>query len=263
MRKLQQMGFLRGWQVIVNPTVMGQSLVTIALKVSSPYSKDDIIRKLRLIDGVVAIINHLGDSLAVAISYENRQVLRRKVELISRISNAESLIESEIPFPNCGMKPSETDWKIVRALRFSPRRSLNSLSKELGLSTRTVQRRLRRMVGQYFVFVIPSLDPKALKGAIAADLVVYYSSPGSKARADQTIMSHLDDYIMRAEVNDRQHSLFNLILTNISQAREIESWAAEQHGVKSAWLGLIEDRIELYDCFGEQLESRMAQIRVV
>jgi len=45
---------------------------------------------------------------------------------------------------------------------------------------KTVKRRLQKMIEEKALFVIPSWNPKALDGAIIADLVVFYANPGSK-----------------------------------------------------------------------------------
>ena len=57
---LHRTGFLRGWQVGINPGLLGQKTVTLVLDVPSPASKDDVLRKLRLIPGILTIIEYMG-----------------------------------------------------------------------------------------------------------------------------------------------------------------------------------------------------------
>ena len=259
-KKFDQIGFLRNWQLAMNPNLIGLKLVRIAFDFPFPTSKEDLIRKLKLIQGVLAIITHFGRSLGVILSYENEKSLRRQIELIQRMSNAENLVKGNIPLPECGIVLSKTDWNIIRSLQRNPHKPYHAVSKELGLSSKTVKRRLDRLIREKAIFLIANLNPKASHDVVFVDLLVFYTSLESKSEVDRKISSEFDEYLVHAELTDTEHGLFVLVIRNVSKAQEILSWVKEQDGVREARVALVEDRIELYELFNEQLEKKFAQI---
>ncbi len=258
-KRLQLKGFWQGWKLLINPNILGLSTIALFFDVLPPSSKDDSIRKFKLIQGVLVIVSYYGSSLAVILYHESEQSLRKQIELIQRISNTENMDHANIPFPECNINLSKTDWNIVRTLQKDLRKSYNAVSKELGLSSRTVRRRLATMIQERALFALGSLNPEVLQGAILVDLLVHYASPESRAEVDRKIISQLDDYLYYAGLWVGL-GLFNLIIPNISKAQEILNWVKEEPGVRSARIELQQERIELYEVLNEQLEKKFAQI---
>ena len=118
------------------------------------------------------------------------------------------------------------------------------------------------MIEERALFVIPSLNPKALDGAIIADLVVFYANPESKSGVDERIVSQFDKLLIRAELGDIEHGFFNLIIRNISKAKEILTWVKEQPGVGRAFVELVQDRIEVYESFNEPVDKKLAETSI-
>src|SRR5438309_46589 len=223
-KRLQLSGFLKGWRVIVNPNLLGVHLAQLWLNVQPLTRKDALIEKLKLMHGVLAMSDCYGSTLSVILMYEGEISARKEFDLIQRIANAERLVRANIPFPDSTIELTHTDWRIIEAVRADPRQSYPRIAREVGVSSKTVRRRLQRMMEERALFVIPSLNPGALDGAIIADLVVFYANPESKSVIDKGIVSRYDELLIRAELGDREHGFFNLIITNISQAKEISTW---------------------------------------
>jgi DNA-binding Lrp family transcriptional regulator len=254
--KLHETGFLRGWSLLVHPHLLGLRAAQLWVDTLPHVSKDDLIRKLRLIQGVFVIVNHLGNSLYLVLFYEDEESLKKQIELISRISNSENIARVDIRFPETKAMLSETDWKIVRSIRKEPQRPYILISKELGLSSKTVKRRIERLTGEGVLFMVPRMNPKALEGVIIADLLVSYAHPGSKEECERKIISHLDEQLVRAEVSNPEYGFFNVFLSNISKVDETLNWTREQSGVTGARLDLVQDRVELYEMFYGKLDNQ-------
>src|SRR5437879_4609267 len=191
-KRLQQSGFLKGTRLIVNPGLLGVRVAQLWFDVRPPSAKDDLIRKLSLMHGVLAVSDSHGPSLTLVIMYESEISVKKEFELIAEMSNAQNLVRGNIPFPECAIELTHTDWKIIKDIQTDPRRSYSVISREVGMSRKTVKRRLQKMIEEEALFVIPSWNPKALDGAIIADLVVFYANPGSKADLDHQIVSQFD-----------------------------------------------------------------------
>ncbi len=260
--KLRQTGFLRGWGLFVNPHLLGYKLAVVWLEAELRTSKDSLISKLRLLEGVTAIVNYFGPLLVLVIFYDTEQSFNRKLELIREISGSENLLHAVYRHPECQIALAQTDWRIIRSLQQAPKKLYRELSQDLGLSTRTIKRRLRRMLEAGALFIIPSLDPPKLEGAILADLLVSYESPESKRTVDDKIKSHFDQFLIVPETAIEEYGSFHFCTPNVSRAHEILNWVKEQPGAKSVRLDLVQDRAELYDLVGEligKLQGRLAK----
>jgi uncharacterized delta-60 repeat protein len=253
--------FLKGWDVFPNPGLFGLRVAHCRCDVVSQPLKKDAMRKIRLIQGVWTIVNHFGNSIRVSLYYEDEQSLKKQIELIARISRSENTIYRETHFPNCDVRLTERDWEIVRSIQRSPMKSYDTISKETGLSNKTVKRRLQRMVRGRALFTIPSINPRGLSGAMLGELLVIYDSPEAKRNVNRRIGTHVDDYVLSAQLGDPEHTLFLILITNISQVNEILNWVKQQPGVKSAFLDLVEERVEQYEAFNHQLERKMIQVQ--
>jgi DNA-binding Lrp family transcriptional regulator len=254
-RNLRGSGFLRSWYVIPNP---GLSLLKVAhIRLDIPQvrstTKQDVIRKIKLIEGVWMVTNHFGSSMRVVLCFGHEASLKKQIELIAEISNCDDLLYREIHFPRCTIELTEHDLMLVTSIQTDPTKPYDGIARETGMSNKTAKRRLERMIRGRALFVIPSFAPRALDGAMLAELFVVYDGPENTAGTNDGIASHLDQNLVSAQLGDPEHTFFLLVITNISQVNEILDWVRQQPGVKSAFMDLVEERIEQYEALGQQL----------
>lgn len=257
---MQRTGFLGKWNAITNPTLLGMRVAQLILDVQSPSQKIDLIEELKLLPGALVIVNFFGNSLYYAFLYSNEGDLQRQVELVQRMSKATNLVCTIPPIPECKSKLSKTDWAIITRLRKDAHVSYGSIASELGVSPRTVKRRVQRLIQERAFFMLTSFNPNALEGLIQADLLVLYDSPNAKAKIDADVFSLWNDYLARAEVGSKDSSFFNLLVKNVSQAQEVLNWVKEQPGVKSSRVDLVQDRLELYSSLDVALQGKLEQL---
>ncbi len=81
-RRLQQLGYMSVWQLVVNPTFFGCKMVRLMVDVQPEATKGDMIRKLKLIQGVIVLLNFQGKALGLMIMYNSDESRRRTVDLI-------------------------------------------------------------------------------------------------------------------------------------------------------------------------------------
>ncbi len=255
--KLSAIGFLTGWVALANPNLFGVSQTVILFDVPATSSKEDLICKMKQIPSVVLIGNFHGSSMLVILYHESQQSLTNALQLISGISGTENLFRYENAFPECKIALSKTDWSIIKSLQNDPLRSHTLIARDLGVSGRTVKRRLDRLIEGKALIAIPKLDLSAIDGTVA-NLVVNYTNPEQRKEVEQQILSYLDDYIFRADLSQRTHGLFMLILRNVPQANAISKWVRQQAGVSRHRLDLFQERIEQWESYHELLNSKQA-----
>jgi hypothetical protein len=80
------------------------------------------------------------------------------------------------------------------------------------------------------------------------DLLVEYGSPGRDLDTEAEVVSILDDRLIRSGTDQQpDYASFLLMLTNISEAKEIVDAVKRMRGVRRVYLDIAEERIELYD----------------
>jgi len=246
LRRLHRMGFLKGWRMFVNPALLGVDLVQVLIEYRSS-SREQLIEELRESPAITVIVEHLGKSMWVAFACEKNQSSDSEVKLIEELAGAKTSALFRIRFPNSDLKLSRTDVDIIKSLSRDPRKPYSDAAKELGLSSRTVRRRLGGLVEGKAIFVIPSMDPSALEGALLADLLVEYSGGEDRTIVNQEILSKLDDFLIRSQLGDPGYGFFNLFITKISAVHEIRRIVRSIKGVKDARIDLVQERLEFFD----------------
>lgn len=241
--KLKGSGFLKGWWVGVNPSLLGVRVARVWLNVRSQSDKANVVQAISLVSGVGLILDYYGPALSLLLFYEEEQALRTSLELISRIAGSTKLDWVDVPFPGSEIALTTRDWNIVLSLQKDPWKPFVEIADELGVSAITVKRRVARMNRSKALYLLADIDPKAAEGNLLAHLIVFYDTPGLRFDVNRRISSQLGKEVAFAELDDTNHGFFALMLTNISRVREILSWVERQEGVKSARLDILHDMI--------------------
>ena len=258
--KMKRTGFLGRWNAFTNPTLLGLRVAQLTFDVQSASAKNDLIEELKLLPGSLVVVDCFGTSLYFAFLYNSDSDLRRQVELVQRLSKTNNLVCTFPPFPECKAKLSKTDWALLGKLQKDAHQSYGSIGSGLGISSRTVKRRMQKLVQERALFVLPSFNPRAIEGLVQADLLVFFDGHKAKAKVDFEMFSTWSDYLVRAEVGSSDSSFFNLLVKNVSQAQVVLNWTKEQPGVKNARIDLVQDRFELYTSLDSALEAKLEQI---
>jgi DNA-binding Lrp family transcriptional regulator len=176
-KKLQKSGSMSVWQLIVNPTFFGYSMLDIMVYVQPESAKADMIRKLKLVHEVIVVVNFYGKALKIIVLYYSDESRSRTVELISRITNAEKVISSRMDLPTSETKAlTETDIAVIRALSKDARKSSALVARELGFSAKRVRSRVDKLRKEKTIFTLLNLSIAGITGLIPAYLSYSYSN---------------------------------------------------------------------------------------
>lgn len=260
--KFNQEGFIRGWKLGVNPTLFRQQSAYLFFDIGSSVSKTDAISKIKLIDGVLFILSYYGKFLGVHLTHKDEEELGKKKELIKRICGSNELVSMKISFPDCVIRISETDWRVIKSLRNNPRKSFTLVAKEAGISSRTAKRRTGRMVQGGAIYTLPDIDTGALRGAVASSLSIFYSDPKLAQQVANVVIHQFDDYLIMFHIADREHGWFAFLLPNIAKVAETERYVSDLEGVRNISMRLVEGFVNLVDQTFEREISERSLARV-
>jgi len=256
-RRLQEGGCMSRWQLMVNPSFFGYRILDVVVRAQPESAKVDMIRKIRLIHGVFAIQNFQGNALKVLMLYDTEESRSRVVELISRIANAQKVTTSRMGLPRSETRRlTETDVTIIKALSGDARKSSVAVARELGLSSRTVRNRVKRLRRENTLFALPNLNLDGIPGSIPIYLSYTYTNEESKSAVDHSIILHFDSNYLWGGFSEKEHGYVVLSAFRMADVRDFLQWAKNQPGVAAAEVDMLTELVYLPQTFKELLSTK-------
>ena len=176
----------------------------------------------------------MGNILAVAILCKNHEEVRERTELICELMGGEELRSYLWAEPRVKCELKSVDWQIIDALKSDPLASHSIVAERLPLSSRTVTRRIARLIESNLFFFYLDIDFSRLDGASCVSLFLDYSDEGFKDRIERSIFKKFEDFVLVAGWGNPNHGYFEFLVPNASFAQEIEEWAGALRGVIEA-----------------------------
>jgi DNA-binding Lrp family transcriptional regulator len=233
--RLQESGCMSIWSLLVNPAFFGYGVAELMVDVQPEAGKPDMIRKLKLVHEITGMVNFYGKAITIYMIYNGDESRSRTIELISRITNAEKITQSRMPMPRTETKHlTETDVAIIRALSKDARKSTVLVAKELGLSAKTVSKRVDKLRKENTILPLPILNIASIPGIIPIYLSYIYTKKEVKTSVDREIVSHFDaGYIMGSFADP---DVGNVVIgaPTMADVPKILEWAKSQPGIASA-----------------------------
>ena len=260
--RLKSAGVIGKWGLFLNPNVLGLKIGAVWMNVGPRLDIGETVRKIRLVHGVISISRLVGDVLSVGLFCENEEVLKRRVELIRELARPTGLETYLVNHPRTNVSLTHADWQIINALRPDPTISYVEVARRLGLSSKTVKRRLERLTQGNAIFFFPLINFTRLEGAFCVDLFVIYRDGRYKPEADRSIHTKFEEYVLRAGWGSQNHGHFEFVIPNISVAQEIVDWTRSLSGVKEVKLNFIFDSLNFYDDALDEVISGMVELKV-
>jgi DNA-binding Lrp family transcriptional regulator len=257
--RAERRGLLRGWELILNPYLIGREPVAMEIKVagSDKAKKLRVIQQIKLVDGVLLIIDMQGESLNVVLCCENEQAISRRTALISSISgDKDPLILRKVGFPRCDLSLTRTDLLILKSLRRDPRKDTADVASEIGVSARTIERRISVLAANNAFFHLLTPDFKRTEGAVCR-AVIFYGDGKKKATLDEMIGSKLERIVYSVTVGSTV-SQFTFVCNNVIEAEEIHEWIQGLDGVAEARMGIIREFILVSGWLDEEIEAMLS-----
>lgn len=252
--KLQQLGCMSVWKLVVNPSFFGYRMLDVMVDVEPEFAKADMIKKLKLIHGVTVLINFYGKALKVILVYDSEDSRSRTLELISRITNTESLTIYRIALPRSETKRlTETDVAILESLADDARKPAALVAKEIGSPARTVKSRVEKLRKEKTLFTLPNLSLGDIPGLITAYISYSYTDASVKTTVDRALLSRFDPNFLWGGFADSDNGFLVLNAPAMTDVQKFLDWTREQPGVARARVDIPMELISLPQKFRELL----------
>ena len=147
----------------------------------------------------------------------------------------------------------------MKALRRNPRRRISELAVGLELSVRTVRRRLSLMIKEKVFFLLPRPNLRKYPG-VTCMFLIYCPDERTKKENDELVSDGLEGIVF-AHTSSKEYSTFAVVRQNLSEQEEIRQWIATQHGVQNVRMDVLNEIIQVFDWFDEEIEMRLSASR--
>jgi DNA-binding Lrp family transcriptional regulator len=259
-REMIRTGFLGGVSVYVNPNLLGLLGASYGIEVPSSARRSDALERLSRLPGVVFLEIFRGPMVGLALVLRSEEEVGPTLSSIDRVAHCPRGIFTRVQHPPCTDVLSQQDWRLASRLMTDRILPYDALAGELGVSVRTLKRRMERLLQSSALLTFPKLDFRCVQGAVTADLLVGYAHRPSREHARSKIMQRLEEWMFFAGIWD-EFELYRLILPNLALASQLAEEVGRLPGVGFARAELVESLLPRFEHLVPFLERRMTEAR--
>jgi DNA-binding Lrp family transcriptional regulator len=191
LKRLQRIGFLRGYEVIPNPSLLGVGLTSYNLAIPDPRAQRQFLDELEMVDGVMEAMIDLGPKAVVVTVSDGPSSSSRRERIIARIDGVESMSRATtVWLPSCPGTISAEGWRFVGELRRNPTWPWGRLARELELSPRTAANRYRSLKRSRAILGYLNEDFEKFPGVVAGAVLTLH--PGVDSRSVAAAVRRLE-----------------------------------------------------------------------
>jgi DNA-binding Lrp family transcriptional regulator len=257
-RDAQRDGIIVGWYVDINPHVFGRETLIVILEANDARKKNLMINQVRSVPGVMQIVDCYGMPLRVDFCYENDKDRDSKLDLIESICGDKNPLYWQRALPPINAKLKRTDWQIMKSLRRDPMLSNEQVAIEVGVSSRTVKRRISFLTEEKVIHSRPVGEIKRFPGHVYL-LLVNCANERKKRQIDEMIASKLEQAVA-TDVRHKQYSTFSAVFNNMGEAEEMHQWVKSLEGAENTRMYMEQQIIHVFDWINNEINNRLAEI---
>ncbi|HTT45512.1 MAG TPA: winged helix-turn-helix transcriptional regulator [Thermoplasmata archaeon] len=259
--KMVRTGFVSGFQVYPNPNALGLSSGSYAIEVPSTTPKPEVMRRLAKVEGVVFFENFRGNLLGLGITYSGPAALQRLLARINEVAHCPPGAFTHVEHPPATGPLTPAEWKLVARLMAGALVTYHQFATELGISIRTLKRRISRLVRSGAILSFPRMEFRAISGGVTAELLVTFADAASKTHAETEILHRVEDWMIFAGIW-KEFDIYRLILPNVAVINDLAAEVARIDGVAFARAELVDGLVPNFDAMRPYVEERAASARV-
>jgi DNA-binding Lrp family transcriptional regulator len=168
-KKMQSSGVIDSFIVKVNPLVLGYNKICmLLLRVNSKAADEKHIRRSLSLLGDILYTGHVLGNIST-FKLAVKKEAEEKLELLVDVIGQDLLIQNQtVVFQNVREQPTYTDFKIMRCLVDNPRMEISDIAEKISMSSKTVARRLEKMIENHVLDFTVQCNFTAIRGYIVS-----------------------------------------------------------------------------------------------
>lgn len=253
-KRARDRGYMPTWRIRFNPRLIGHRPAGVDLSVAPGVTKSRAIAQLRLVPGVVLLVDFRDEGILVILWYEDDEGLAQTCRLIGSIcgTTPRAVWKSRVPEPSAKLRPM--DWRILQEMRDDARMPLKKVAAALGLNVRMVQRRLFSMAAGRAI-MLEGTPNVAKIGGLVCDFLVSTPDPRRKQAGDAEV-PHIIRRLGMTDTSSETHSLIGVACENFTEVDEVYAKLKQAYGTDNVRLGIVREFVPV----GEWLAGEIRKL---
>lgn len=242
LNRMQKYGFIQYFQIYPNFRLLGLSGAGYGFDVGNVRKKYEVIESCSLAEGITEIHNFMGGNVCIEFTYRDSRDEERRLQLLRRLTSCESPVKLyDRVMPNLVEKDlSNTDWMIIKALRYNALRPHSEVAQELGLTTKTVRKRFERMARNNAITVLPIINPSRLPNTLTYAIQVF-PIPEMWNTVMENVMKVLDQSCLLTRMYRPSWAALYLTAETLAETEDNLIKVNQIEGVKDSYLLILKE----------------------
>lgn len=257
-RRMEKQGFIKYYQVYPNYRLLGvEGLAGYLLEVSGIKEKYEAIEKISLLDRVVQIYNFVGNTFCVDFAYSDARDHDKRLSLIRELSRCSSNIKfDEIVVPPTRITFDNLDWRIIKSIRYQAFKRVSKVADELGVSLKTVRKRLERMISNKGFVIAPIINPGEVPNTITYGMLFFLEEDKMKKTVPQVLDAFRSSCFLAHTPSTGNVLLINFA-TTLGQTEDALLQARSIEGVTEVRQYVLKELREYSEWMDREIEKKI------
>jgi DNA-binding Lrp family transcriptional regulator len=258
--KMKKSGFIRYFQIYPNYRLLGiGGAAAYLFELEDPGRKNAIINQCSLVDGVTEITNFVGNQVCVDFTFHDPKDESRRLHLLLGLTNckrAEKFYDRVMP--PVRFELSNTDWRIIKSLRYNAFKPLSKVAQELGLSTKTVRRRFQRMIDNNAVVIVPVIQPGDVPNTITHVLLLYFRESQREQALTEALHLFEDRYFL-IDTTSEGNAMLGLVAQTLAETEENFIRSRKIEGVQNVKMLVLKETKDFSEWLDREIERKIVE----
>ena len=258
--KMKKSGFIRYFQIYPNYRLLGiGGAAAYLFELDDPGRKNAIINQCSLVDGVTEITNFVGNQVCVDFTFHDPKDESRRLNLLLGLTNckrAEKFYDRVMP--PVRFELSNTDWRIIRSLRYDAFKPLSKVAQEWGLSTKTVRRRFERMIDNNAVVIVPVIQPGDVPNTITHVLLLYFRESQREQALTEALHLFEDRYFL-IDTTSEGNAMLGLVAQTLAETEENFIRSRKIEGVQNVKMLVLKETKDFSEWLDREIERKIVE----
>ncbi len=255
MEKWEKTGFIKYYQVVPNYNLLGIESSAFAFSFDDIVRKYAVLKKVGLVEGVLSILNLLGNTFLLWLAYEDDKEMEKRIALLVEVTGCpEPPKMVDDTHDEVKLVLSGLDWEIIRCLRYNALKPFSEIAKDCGFTRKTVKLHLERMVERNAFYIRAIFNASAVTGLVFYSLAVVLD-PNERRNAIKKLDGIFRENSFARFVAPTGGAFYSLWSTNAGEPEDSYVKARSVNGVVSAETSIFKEVVE----FPEMLDRLIAK----
>lgn len=263
LKRLEESGILTGFEVYPNYRHLGYRVACYWFRMRDDEQVDAAMREAEHVEGAVASYAFYGGELFIPLASRSMAEEERRLRLLLKlVGDAHAEKWYDLVTPPMRRELDATDWRVLRALRGNAFRPNADVANDLGMSAKTVQRRIDRMGEEGAFVVLPEVEWARVPNLLIVSLA-FRLPPTRAGEIVRHIAATYDDELLTTDSPSAPGSGFAdyqvvVAANSPREAEELRRRGQAIDGVESVRASILRDAREDYSWIDEAIDARIA-----